>query len=259
MNLVDSHCHLYYEPFISNLDNTILDCKNNNINYLLSIGVDFETSKKNILISEKYKEVYCTIGLHPNNIKEKNKELDKILDLYEKDKKIIGIGEAGIDLYRSKDNLKDQIYYFKKQINFALQKDLPIIIHTRDADHETYKVLNEFKSSKLKFVVHSFTGSEDFAYKCLNIGGYISFNGILTFKKSQNLREICKKIPLDKILIETDSPYLSPEPCRGRINKPANVRIVAEYLSKIKELSIEEISNITFNNFKKIFSLNEYS
>lgn len=259
MTLVDSHCHLYYEPYVSNLENTIKDCKSNRINYLLSIGVDLETSKKNISISKKYSEIYCTIGLHPNNVKDKKQEIDKILNLYVPNEKIVGIGETGIDLYRSKDNLKDQIKYFNQQIEFAIKNNLPVVVHTRNADKETYEVLKDYKSDKLNFIIHSFSGTEDFAFKCLDLGGYISFNGILTFKNSKDVRSVCKKLPLDRILIETDSPYLTPEPLRGRINHPINVKLVAEMLARISGNEYDKICSVTYNNFKKFFNINENS
>lgn len=253
MNFIDSHCHLYYEPYISNLTMTINECKKESINTLLSIAVDFETSKKNIEISNKFEEVYCTIGLHPNNVKEKKHELDKIFSLLNTSKKIIGIGECGIDLYRSKDNLSDQIYCFEKQIQFSIDNKLPFIIHTRESDIKTIEVLNNFRNKNLKFILHCFSGNLDSAKKYIDLGGYISFSGILTFKKNDELRNISKYLSLDKILIETDSPYLSPEPYRGRINHPKNVKLVAEEISKLRNCSLEHVCKLTNKNFRDLF------
>lgn len=253
MNFIDSHCHLYYEPYISDLTKTINECKKESINTLLSIAVDFETSKKNIEISNKFEEVYCTIGLHPNNVKEKKHELDKIFSLLNTSKKIIGIGECGIDLYRSKDNLSDQIYCFEKQIQFSIDNKLPFIIHTRESDTKTIEVLNNFRNKNLKFILHCFSGNLDSAKKYIDLGGYISFSGILTFKKNDELRSISKKLPIEKILLETDSPYLSPHPFRGKVNHPKNLKFIAELLAKTRNIDLKEIASITRENFNKIF------
>jgi TatD DNase family protein len=255
MNLIDSHCHLYYEPFVLDLQKNINECKINNVNLLLSIGVDYETSKKNIEISEEFDEVYCTIGLHPNNVKTKINELNKIFSLLKESKKIIGIGECGLDLYRSKDNLNQQIECFEKQIQFSLDNKLPFIIHTRDSDKEIISVLNNFKNKKMNFILHCFSGNLNFAREYIDLGGYISFSGILTFKNSKELQQTCKDLPLDKILIETDSPYLSPHPIRGKPNHPKNVNLIAQKISDIKNIEFNKVAHVTSNNFKKLFDI----
>jgi TatD DNase family protein len=255
MNLIDSHCHLYYEPFVLDLHKNINECKINNVNLLLSIGVDYETSKKNIKISEEFDEVYCTIGLHPNNVKTKINELNQIFSLLKESKKIIGIGECGLDLYRSKDNLNQQIECFEKQIQFSIDNKLPFIIHTRDSDKETIAVLNNFKNKKMNFILHCFSGKLNSAREYIDLGGYISFSGILTFKNSKELQQVCKDLPLDKILIETDSPYLSPHPIRGKPNHPKNVNLIAKKISDIKNIEFNEVAHVTSNNFKKLFDI----
>ena len=253
MSLIDSHCHLYYEPYKLNLKKNIDECNKNNVNLLLSIGVDYQTSLENIKIVENFNEVYCTIGLHPNYVKEKSSEVDKIFNLIDTSNKIIGIGECGIDLFRSKDNLKEQIKYFELQIEFAIKKKLPVIIHSRDSHDEIIKVLNNYKNFNLKFIMHCFSGSLDYATQYINLGGYISFSGILTFKNASELQNVCKNISNDKILVETDSPYLTPHPFRGKINHPKNTYLVAKKVAEIKGLTVEEISKTTSNNFYKLF------
>jgi TatD DNase family protein len=253
MNLVDSHCHLYYEPYILDLKNTINECKKENVNTLLSIGVDYDTSKKNIEISNQFKEIYCTIGLHPNNVKNKKKEIEEIFLLLKESKKIVGIGECGLDLYRSKNNLSDQIDCFEKQINFSLENNLPFVIHARESDNEIIEVLNSFKNKNLKFILHCFSGSLNSAKKYIDLGGYISFSGILTFKKNDELRSISENLPIERILLETDSPYLSPHPFRGKVNHPKNVKFIAELLAKTRNVDLKEIASITTENFNKIF------
>lgn len=253
MSLIDSHCHLYYEPYKLNLKKSIDECNKNNVNLLLSIGVDYQTSLENIKIAENFNEVYCTIGLHPNYVKEKSSEVDKIFNLIDTSNKIIGIGECGIDLFRSQDNLKEQIKYFELQIEFAIKKKLPVIIHSRDSHDEIIKVLNNYKNFNFKFIMHCFSGSLDYATQYINLGGYISFSGILTFKNASELQNVCKNISNDKILVETDSPYLTPHPFRGKINHPKNTYLVAKKVAEIKGLTVEEISKTTSNNFYKLF------
>jgi len=253
MSLIDSHCHLYYEPYKLNLKKNIDECNKNNVNLLLSIGVDYQTSLENIKIAENFNEVYCTIGLHPNYVKEKSSEVDKIFNLIDTSNKIIGIGECGIDLFRSQDNLKEQIKYFELQIEFAVKKKLPVIIHSRDSHDEIIKVLNNYKNFNFKFIMHCFSGSLDYATQYINLGGYISFSGILTFKNASELQNVCKNISNDKILVETDSPYLTPHPFRGKINHPKNTYLVAKKVAEIKGLTVEEISKTTSNNFYKLF------
>jgi len=252
--LIDSHCHLYYEPFISNMQATIEESKKNKIDLMLTISVDLSTTLINIDLANSYPEIYCSIGIHPNNVlKNKLENLETIKSLYKKSNKIIAVGEIGLDYYRN-NNKEEQIAFLKKQIQIASELSLPIIIHTRDAEDETLKVIKE-NSEKNKFLIHCFSGSLEFAKSLLDCGCFISLSGIVTFHNAQNVQEVAKYIPLDRLLVETDSPYLSPDPYRGRTNYPKNVFFVAKKIAEIKNTSIENISNHTSSNFYKFFNL----
>ena len=252
-SMVDSHCHLYYEPYVNDIQGTINDCKKNNVHKILSIGVDLETSKKNIEIADKYNEIYCTIGIHPNSTFTATKnnilELEELIHL---SKKIIGIGETGLDYYRDYDK-KLQFFYFEEQIKIAKKFNLPLVVHTRDAEDDTYSIIKQYSDIKSKFIIHCFSGSLEFAKKCVDLGCYISFSGNITFKNANNIKNVCKEISLDRILIETDSPYLTPHPYRGKKNHPSNVKLVCEEIARIKNVDFKSVSSITTNNFNSIF------
>ena len=252
-SLVDSHCHLYYEPYIDDIQGTINECKKNNIIKLLTIGVDISTSKKNIELAKKYSEIFCTIGIHPNSTTfAKKDELLELNKLIKSSNKIIGVGETGLDYHRD-FNKELQFYYFEEQIKIAKKFKLPIIVHTRDAEDDTYSIIKKYSELNLKFIIHCFSGSLDFALKCINLGCHISFSGNLTFKNAHKLREVCKEIDIDKILIETDSPFLAPQLFRGKKNHPSNVKYVCEEISQIKNLNKDYVANKTTENFNKIF------
>jgi TatD DNase family protein len=250
--IIDSHCHLDYEPLINNIDQVLLNAKRNNVSHLLTIGTSVESSIKVLEIIEKYENIYGAIGIHPNSTTGNSTDLEKILTLKKKSKKIIAFGETGLDYFYKRSEKKDQIISFEKHIEFSINEDVPVIIHTRDADADTISIIKKYYN-KTKFLIHCFTGNLEFARNLLSLGCFISFSGIITFKKSTELREVVKFVPLEKMLIETDSPYLSPDPYRGRSNEPANVKIIAENISKIKEVSYEEIAKLTTENFKKLF------
>ena len=250
--IIDSHCHLDYEPLINNINSVLLNAKKNNITNLLTIGTSLESSKKVLEIVEKYENIYGAIGIHPNSTTSHLNDLDKLIDIKKKSKKIIGFGETGLDYFYKRSEKKDQIFSFEKHIEFAISEKVPVIIHTRDADEDTISIIKNYYK-KTKFLIHCFTGSLDFAKNLLDLECLISFSGIITFKKSTDLRNVVKYVPMEKMLIETDSPYLSPDPLRGKSNEPANVKIVAENIALIKGISLEEVANLTTKNFKNFF------
>ena len=250
--IIDSHCHLDYEPLIDNINQVLLNAKNNNVTNLLTIGTSLESSKKVLDIVNKYPNVYGAIGIHPNYTSGNLEKLDDIFALKKKNKKIIAFGETGLDYFYKRSEKSDQILAFEKHIEFSIAENVPVIIHTRSAEDDTISIIKKYYK-KTKFLIHCFTGQLNFAKDLLNLNCLISFSGIITFKKSNDLRDVVKYVPLERMLIETDSPYLSPDPFRGKSNEPANVKIVAENVALIKEVSFEEVCNLTTKNFKNFF------
>jgi len=250
--IIDSHCHLDYEPLINDINKVLLNAKNNNISHLLTIGTGLDSSKKVFDIVEKYENIYGSIGIHPNSTTNHLADLDELLSIKKKSKKIIAFGETGLDYFYKRSEKKDQLYSFEKHIELANSEKVPVIIHTRDADEDTLSIIKKYHL-KSKFLIHCFTGGLEFAKKLLELGCLISFSGIITFKKSSDLRNVVKYVPIEKMLIETDSPYLSPDPFRGKSNEPANVKIVAETVASIKQITFEEVASATTKNFKNFF------
>ena len=253
--IIDSHCHLDYEPLINDINKIILNAKKNNVINLLTIGTSLESSKKVLEIVEKFENVYGAIGIHPNSTSNNLSDLNELIDIKKKSKKIIAFGETGLDYFYKRSKKNDQIQSFEQHIEFAISENVPVIIHTRDADEDTISIIKKYYN-RTKFLIHCFTGSLEFAKNLLNLECLISFSGIVTFKNSSELRNVVKYVPIERMLIETDSPYLSPDPLRGKSNEPANVKIVGENIAKIKEISFEEVAKLTTENFKNFF-LNE--
>ena len=250
--IIDSHCHLDYEPLVNNIDQVLLNAKNNNITNLLTIGTSLDSSKKVLELVSKYPNVYGAIGIHPNSTTGNLDKLDEIHILKKKNKKIIAFGETGLDYFYKRSEKKDQIIAFEKHVEFSISEKIPVIIHTRDADDDTVSIIKKYYK-KTNFLIHCFTGNLEFAKNLLNLNCLISFSGIITFKKSNDLRDIVKYVPLEKMLIETDSPFLSPDPFRGKSNEPANVKIVAETVASIKQISFEQVATSTTANFNNFF------
>ena len=253
--IIDSHCHLTYEPMTSSLDETINRANKDGVKYLLTISTE-DKSFVNILdLVNNYSCVYGTYGIHPHEAKKhKNITSSKIIEKTSINKKIIGIGESGLDFYYNNSEKEDQINSFLEHIEASQKLNLPIIVHTRSAEEETFKILKKaVQKDNLKILIHCFTGSRNFAFKLLDLGAYISASGVLTFKKSKDLAETFEKIPSDRILVETDSPYLAPEPLRGKPNEPSYIIHTVKFLSNLKKISYQNFSEQTTTNFFNLF------
>ena len=253
---VDSHCHLTYEPLVDNISTIVKNCKESDVHKLLTIGTNIESSVKCIEISKQYENIYSSIGIHPAEAHNEISKKDQIQKLYRSSNKNIGYGETGLDFYYSVSEKKSQIDLFEIHIKYAIEDNSTVIVHTRDAEDETLSILKEHKkNSNLRVLIHCFTGSMKFAKSLLDIGCYISFSGIITFKNATDIQDVATYVPLNRILIETDSPYLSPHPLRGKKNSPENVVLVAKKLSELKNLNIDHIGKETTSNFLKLFNL----
>ena len=256
--IIDSHCHLDHSNLFNKLDDVLVNAKKNEVKYLLSICTTLDSFEKIKLIINKYENVYGTFGIHPHEAKNFIK-IDKnyILKQLNCFNKIVGIGETGLDFYYNNSDSKTQKKSFIEHIQAAIELKIPLIVHSRNAEIETYEILkSEKKNSDLKILMHCFTGSKDFCSKLLDIGSYISISGIITFKNSNELSSTVSLIPNDRLLVETDSPYLAPVPYRGKINEPSYITHTVKKLSKIKNISFEDMKKCTSNNFLKIFNIN---
>ena len=251
--MIDSHCHLDHEPLFSNLDNVIKRSKKNGISKILTICTTIDSFTKIKEIVKKDEIIYGTYGIHPHETNNNKVDSNLIVKEVNDNKKIIGVGETGLDFHYNNSDKSNQIKSLEEHIKASLILNKPLIIHSRNAENETLEVFNQYKSNNIKILMHCFTGSKEFAKKLLDLNAYFSASGIITFKNSIKLQETFKFIPLEKLLIETDSPFLAPEPNRGKKNEPSFVKYTAEKLAQIKEVSYEELINVTSLNFKTLF------
>ena len=251
--MIDSHCHLDHEPLLENLDLVIRRAKEVGINKLLTISTTIESFDKIKKIIQKDKIIYGTYGIHPHETDTNivNKEI--IINNVKDNDKIIGIGETGLDFYYNKSDKEKQITSFKEHIEASIELKKPIVIHSRNAEKETFDILDSYNCKDLKIIMHCFTGSAEFAKKLLSFNAFFSASGIITFKNSLELQETFKSIPFSQLLIETDSPFLAPIPMRGKNNEPSFIKYTAKKLAILKNVSEEEIIKTTTDNFNKIF------
>ena len=253
--MIDSHCHLDHEPMFSDLKNVLTRSKERGVEKILSICTTKDSFLKIIEIIKIDPIIYGTYGIHPHEANTDVVTKEEIIKNVSSNKKIIAIGESGLDFYYNHSSKEKQISSFKSHIEASINLNVPIIVHSRNAEKETFDILNEYKKSKPKILMHCFTGSTEFANKLLTLGSYFSASGIITFKKSSDLRETFRLIPDDKLLIETDSPYLAPEPMRGRKNEPSYIKHTLEKLAVIKNVDVDKIDRVTSQNFNILFNL----
>ena len=254
--MIDSHCHLDHDPLFSNINEVLSRSKKVGIKKLLTISTNLESYKNILKIIEIDPMIFGSIGIHPHEVKDYKIDYDYIVNEFNNSDKIIGVGETGLDYYYENSPKKKQIESFKTHIEASIECNCPLIVHSRDAEDDTFNILKDYADKKTKILMHCFTGSKKFADKLLDLGSYFSASGIITFKNSTVLQDTFKLIPNEKLLIETDSPYLSPEPLRGKKNEPSFLKHTLKKLGEIKNLDLHKIDKITSDNFNILFNLN---
>ena len=250
---IDSHCHINFPELNQKIDEVVKNMASNKISHALCVSVTLDKINEILGLTRKYSNIYASVGVHPDYEGIQEPDIDTLFK-YSKDKKVVAIGETGLDYFRLKGDLSWQRDRFRTHIQAAIKSELPLIIHTRSAQDDTITIMKEEGASSATGVMHCFTESYEMAKKAIDLGFYISFSGIITFKNAETLRETVKKIPIENILIETDSPYLAPVPNRGKLNEPANVVFVAEKIAELKGVAVEKVAEITTNNFFTLFS-----
>lgn len=247
--LVDTHCHM---SLTDDIDSMIMDGEKNNVLKFIISGCDAKSIRDGLEIIYRYPSIYMTVGFHPDEVDElTDKDINDLEVLIKTNKKIVGVGEIGLDYYHNDMNKEVQKEFFEKQLYLAEKYDLPVVIHSRDSIQDVYDIL---KNHKCRGVIHCFSGSLEMAKLFIDLGFYLGIGGVLTFKNSK-LKEVVSELSLDNIVLETDSPYLAPEPYRGHTNYPKNIKIIANELRKLKEVTLEEVTEKTTSNVNKIYNL----
>ncbi len=255
--LIDSHVHLNDERFNSDREDLINSFESKEIELVLNVGYDLDSSKESVELAKKYKPIYAAIGTHPHDVKDiKEDTLDiyKAMSVYEK---VLAIGEIGLDYHYDNSPRDLQKIWFREQIRLAKSLDLPYIVHDREAHGDIYNIMKEEKHSSSRGILHCYSGDVELANEFIKMGFMISLAGPLTFKNSKATKRVALEIPLEHLLIETDAPYLAPEPYRGKRNESSYVRYVAEEIARIKNIEYQEVVRTTNSNFKKLFGLRD--
>jgi TatD DNase family protein len=250
--LVDSHCHLNFPEFTENMPAVLQAMQENGVHHALCIGVTLEKFPQVLAIAEANPHIWATVGIHPDNEGVEEADVNRLLALADHPK-VIGIGETGLDYFRLTGDLEWQRERFRTHIRAAIACDKPLVIHTRNAAEDTLRIMREEGADKCGGVMHCFTESQEVADQAMELGFYISLSGIVTFKNAQALKEVARNIPLDRMLVETDSPYLAPVPFRGKTNQPAYVKHVAEHIADLRGISLGEVAEATTRNFFRLF------
>lgn len=251
--MIDTHSHINFADYKENFDSFIENLKNNEIDNVIIPGVEPSTFDEIISLCEQYNIIYGAIGVHPSEAKTYTDETEKEIYKLCKNEKIIAIGEIGLDYYWEQETKELQKEVFRKQLKIAEELQVPVLIHDREAHKDTFNIIQEFKLKDVIF--HCFSGNVEFAKKCIDKGYYIAIGGVVTFKNAKDLKEVAKIVPLDKLLLETDAPYLAPVPYRGKLNTPAYLKYIAEEIANIREIDVEEVKKQTTINAQKIFGI----
>ena len=246
---IDTHCHVFSE-YYDNIDEIINKCKNNGVSKIIVSGCDIETNKEVLELVNKYDIIYGTIGFHPTELNDFREDYFDFLEKNIMNKKIVGIGEIGLDYHYEDTDKNKQINVFTRQLEMAEKYNKPIVVHSRDSIQDTYNILKEYN---LFGSIHCFSGSVEMAREFIKIGYKLGIGGIITYKNAKNIREVVKNIDLSHILLETDSPYLTPVPYRGKSNSPEYIPLIANTIADIKNISINDVSEVTTASAEEIF------
>jgi len=261
--LIDTHCHLDFPEFDADRDEVIRRAKSAGIGYIINIGSSLSGSKKALELSRQHNFIYAAIGLHPHEADKFDDEAKASIEKLAREDKVVAIGETGLDYYKNYSTIENQKALFRYLVKLARDSSLPLVIHNREAEDDTLNILNG--ALPIKAVVHCFSGDENFLKKCLELGFFISFTCNITYpaklskngREAQDLRTFVKLTPLDRLMLETDAPFLPPEGFRGKRNEPAYLKFLAEEIARIKEVSFEEVAGITTENARRFFNLSD--
>ena len=253
--LIDSHAHLEMPDFKKDLEAVIQRAQDSGVGYIFTVGTEKRDWKRALEIANAHPSIYAILGVHPHNAKEIDGETYPILRKLCQDKKVKAYGEIGLDFFRNLSPRDVQLKRFREQIGLAMELQLPIVIHDREAHQETLEILKSEKAEDCGGIVHCFSGDYDMAKKCIDMGFFISIPGSITFKKAEGFREIVKRLPLNSLLVETDAPYITPEPFRGKRNEPSYVRYTAQKVAEIKKISFEKVAEATTENALRVYRL----
>lgn len=249
--MIDTHSHINFENYRENFEDFLNDIQRNEIEKVIIPGVEPSSFNEIISLCNEYEMLFGAIGIHPSEFQTYNQEVEETIYKLIKNSNVVAIGEIGLDYHYGFDSKEEQKNILRKQLKIAETTKLPVIIHDREAHEDVFEILQEYKLSNVIF--HCFSGNSDFAKRCIDKGYYIAIGGVVTFKNAKDLKESTKIIPIDRILLETDAPYLAPVPYRGKINTPAYLKYIAQEIANIKEISIEEVKEQTTINAKRIF------
>lgn len=252
---VDTHTHLFYSNFEKDLDQVIKRAIDAGVDYMIVPGTDIATSEKAIELAVKFDQIYATVGVHPHDSKDWNETFVPRLEKLAKEKKVVAIGEIGLDYFYDFSPKKKQVLAFKEQIELALKLNLPIVVHNRDANNDVMEIIRSYKNSGLRAQFHCFAGTIENARELIEMHHFISFTGNITFKKMDSLRNILSRVAVENLLLETDSPFMTPVPHRGERNEPALVKLVAEKIAEVHHLTIEDVARTTSSNVYKLFGI----
>jgi TatD DNase family protein len=252
IDLIDSHCHINFDPLGDDVDQVIARAGNAGVNHMLCVSVNLEDYPQVLALAERYDNVFASVGVHPNEQEGRDPDVDELVTLAS-DKHVVAIGETGLDYYRTEEKMDWQHDRFRRHIDAAKQTRKPLIIHTRDSSKDTLKLMEEEGARDAGGVMHCFVEDWETAKRAMDLGFYISFSGIVTFKSARELQDVAKKVPLDRMLVETDSPYLAPVPYRGKTNEPAYTRNVAEFIAELRDIPLEQVAQHTTDNFYQLF------